>query len=95
MADLPADWSIPTFRGIAEPVTMLGLPPEQAALAVFLGGGIAVMLLIFAGLLPAVIAAAILIPGLFGVFRALYASDPWWGEHLTTHRWPVAIWLGK
>lgn len=95
MAELPADWSIPTFRGVSEPVTMLGLPPEQAALAVFLGGGIAVMLLIFAGLVPAAVAAAIFIPGLFGVFRAMYASDPCWGEHLTTHRWPVAIWLGK
>jgi hypothetical protein len=31
----------------------------------------------------------------FLTFRALYTSDPWWGEHLTTHRWPVAVWLGK
>jgi hypothetical protein len=95
MDELPSDWSIPTWRGIAEPVTMLGLPPEQAALAVFLGGGIAVVLLLFGGLLAAAIAALLLIPGLFLGCRALYASDPWWGEHLTTHRWPVAVWLAR
>ena len=27
--------------------------------------------------------------------RKLYDSDPYWGEHLTTHRWPTTIWLGK
>lgn len=95
MSDLPRDWSIPTFRGISEPVTLLGLPPEQAALAVFLGAGTAVLLLIFAGLIPAVMAAVILIPAVFFVFRKLYDSDPYWGEHLTTHRWPTTTWLGK
>lgn len=95
MSDLPVDWSIPTFRGVSEPVTMLGLPPEQAALTVFLGGGTAVLLLIFAGLIAAVTAAVILIPSLFFVCRKLYDSDPYWGEHLTTHRWPTTVWLGK
>jgi hypothetical protein len=95
LSDLPVDWSIPTFRGVSEPVTMLGLPPEQAALPVFLGGGTAVMLLVFAGLIAAVTAAAILIPSLFFGGRKLYDSDPYWGEHLTTHRWPTTVYLGK
>ncbi len=57
--------------------------------------GTAVLLLVFAGLIPAVIAAVILIPAVFFVFRRLYDSDPYWGEHLTTHRWPTTTWLGK
>ena len=95
MSELPSDWSVPTFRGISEPVTMLGLPPEQAAFAVFLGGGTAALLLAFAGLFAGAVAAATLIPGLFFAFRALYRSDPHSGEHLTTYRWPTAVWLGK
>lgn len=94
MIEEPENWRIPTLRGISEPVTMLGIPPEQASLAIFLGGGVGVMLLITVGFFVAVPAAAIIIVSVFFLFRRLFDRDQFWAEHLTTCRFPGKRYLG-
>lgn len=100
--DLPADWSVPTFREVAEPVTMLGLPPEMAMVPIMLGGGGAALLVIVSATfssLPcffaAIALAATSIPAGLFLLRHLYKIDPHFVEHLTTHRFHATRYLGK
>lgn len=100
--DLPDDWSIPTFREIAEPVSTFGMPPEHFSLAIMLGSMPSMLLIFvsafgksFMAFIYAFALAMIVIPAIMWLFRNLYKADHWWFEHLSTHRYPAERYLGK
>lgn len=100
--EMPEDWQVPTFREIAEPVTMFGLPPTQTMLPVMLGGGAAAVMVMvstatgsFRLLISALVVALVTIPAGLFLLRHLFKIDNYWFEHLTTHRFPACRYLGK
>lgn len=97
------DWEIPTLRMIAEdPPSFGGLRHQHLSLVVCLGLAPSLVLLyvvVFSDSTRAVIAVAVAalvsIPALLVAIRHFAKSDPYFIEHLTTHRYPAVRYLGK
>ena len=93
--EFPDGYEVPTLSFLKDEPLFFRIPRKQAAAAVLLGGGVFLPALKIIGIFGAIALVVVVNFIALLVMRWLYAKDPYWVQHQTTHRYPLVRYLGN